>query len=276
MTVPSTSIPTRTGASSGPPAQTRVTPPAAPALPPGREYVPSAIPHDRLAGVSAAQQRLGNLVARVDDDMAARPSLLPGWTVGHLLTHLARNADSHTFMVAAAGSGDVVPQYPGGQAQRDGDIDAGAGRPAAELAADILAAQERLERAWDGLHVSTWLAGLGRTATRGPVTLADLVFLRWREVEIHTVDLGLADIGGPTWDDLSVDYVDAEWEWTLRRLEARVPDGVTLVLTPGDKPSQAFGRGGQIVIVAAPTLDTVRWLTGRGGDAGWPVLGAWD
>jgi maleylpyruvate isomerase len=239
--------------------------------------VPSAIPHDLLAGVSAAHQRLGDLVSRMSDNVARRPSLLPGWTVGHLLTHLARNADSHTHMIDSAGCGEVAPQYPGGQAQRDHDIDAGADRPVVALAADVIAAQGRLEQAWDGLHVSTWRSGLGRTASLGPVTLADLVFLRRREVEVHSVDLGLADIGGPTWEDLSIDYIDAEWVWTLHRLEARVPDGVTLVLAPGDRPSRAFGRGTQTVVVTAPTLDTLRWLTGRGGDAAWPVLGgAWS
>ncbi|MGI8680546.1 MAG: maleylpyruvate isomerase N-terminal domain-containing protein [Mycobacteriales bacterium] len=44
-------------------------------------------------GCTAAHRDLESLADEVTDDVSARTSLLPGWTVGHLLTHLARNAD---------------------------------------------------------------------------------------------------------------------------------------------------------------------------------------
>ena len=97
----------------------------------GREHVRTS--HVRLAGT----------LARLDDASARRPSLLPGWTVGHVLTHLARNADSHVRLVQAALRGEVGDQYPGGNPQREADIEAGAGRPAAELVEDVLAAADR-------------------------------------------------------------------------------------------------------------------------------------
>ncbi|MET0910545.1 MAG: maleylpyruvate isomerase N-terminal domain-containing protein, partial [Ilumatobacteraceae bacterium] len=45
---------------------------------------------------------------------AELPSLLPGWTRGHVLTHIARNADSFVRLLEAAGRGEVVTQYAGG------------------------------------------------------------------------------------------------------------------------------------------------------------------
>ena len=86
-------------------------------------------------GVSAANAVLLADIDNLDDAAARGASLLPHWTRGHVLTHLARSADSHTGIFLAARRGEVVAQYPGGAAQRAGDIEAGAGRPAAELVA---------------------------------------------------------------------------------------------------------------------------------------------
>ena len=58
--------------------------------------------------------------------MARRPSLLPGWSVGHVLTHLARNGDSVVWRLEGAALGELRDQYPGGLEQRREDIDAGA------------------------------------------------------------------------------------------------------------------------------------------------------
>src|SRR5579875_4123016 len=93
----------------------------------------------------AAHARLLATARRLTDDQARAPSRLPGWTVGHVLTHLARNADGHTLRLEGALRGEEVPRYPGGQAQRNGDIESGAGRPAAEIVEDLRKAQRQLE-----------------------------------------------------------------------------------------------------------------------------------
>src|SRR3954465_13737343 len=96
------------------------------------------------------------LEARAGDIDVTAPSLLPGWTIGHVLTHLARNADSMTWALRAAERGEVVDRYPGGLARRGGDGAAGAGRPAGEQVADVSSSGARLEAAiaahtrWDG------------------------------------------------------------------------------------------------------------------------------
>ena len=59
--------------------------------------------------------------AAVTDAQAREPSLLPGWTRGHLLTHLARNADGLRNLLTWARTGVMTPQYHSAAA-RDEDI----------------------------------------------------------------------------------------------------------------------------------------------------------
>jgi hypothetical protein len=46
--------------------------------------------------LSTATDSLVDGIGRLTDADARGPSLLPGWTRGHVLTHLARNADGGT------------------------------------------------------------------------------------------------------------------------------------------------------------------------------------
>jgi maleylpyruvate isomerase len=237
--------------------------------------VGSPIPGAWIDGCIAAQRRLEGSIENLTDDVARRPIPLEGWTVGHLLTHLARNADSHRGMFEAAQHGDMIWQYPGGYEQREGDIAAGAGRPASELIADVREANQRLADAWAAATEDVWATGLGMRG-KGPTTLPDLVALRWREVEVHLVDLSLPELSTPDWDGLSPAYVDLEWQLLLPGLPGRLPEGVTLLLVPEDRPSRAFGNGEEQVVVRAPATQILGWLFGRVGEREWPKLGPWS
>src|ERR1017187_7981403 len=83
---------------------------------------------DRLG---AATARLLATSAGFTDAQVREPSLLPGWTRGHVLSHVARNADSLGNLLRGAATGAQIPMYASTQA-RDADIEAGAGRGAAE------------------------------------------------------------------------------------------------------------------------------------------------
>ena len=48
-----------------------------------------SIPEVELAGCRASHRRLDEAIAGLTDEQARQPSRLPGWTVGHVLTHLA-------------------------------------------------------------------------------------------------------------------------------------------------------------------------------------------
>ena len=116
-----------------------------------------------LDGAKAAHARLLADLDGLDDGAVRAACLLPHWSRGHLLTHLARNADSNTGIFLAAQRGEVVPQYPGGVEQRSGDIDAGAGRSAAELAIDVAVADCRLWRQRGRAPEEVWSHGRGRS-----------------------------------------------------------------------------------------------------------------
>ena len=225
--------------------------------------------------VNKSHIRLLETIAGLTDDDARRPSLLPGWTVGHVLTHLARNADSHVRMLAAAGRGEVADQYEGGRAGRAAAIEAGVGRPEPELAADVARSIDRLEAAWTAAADDVWEHGRGRVATGGEWPVADLPFRRWREVELHHADLGL----GFGWQDWSAAYVERELPVTIAGLGARLPPAGALRLVatdtgatwtvPPDRPDP--------VEVAAPSRRLLAWLVGRGdASSGLPPLTGWE
>lgn len=209
---------------------------------------------EALAGASEAQQRLAATVTPLDDATIRRPSLLPGWTVGHVLAHLARNADSHVLALEGGAAGEVVDRYPGGAAQRNGDIDAGAGRPAADLVADVLATSARLEAVWASLPDAVW-AQPGTVMGRAE-PLGSLPFRRWREVEVHHADLGLG-FGPQDWPStyVSLELRNATMAWRAQR-----PMGLT------DLPPAAL---------ALPPHERLAWLLGRLDMDGLPEVPPW-
>jgi maleylpyruvate isomerase len=153
-------------------------------------------PAEWVAGCLAAQAALDAELAGLDDGTARRPSLLPDWSVGHVLTHLARNADSVVWRLEGAARGELRDQYPGGLEQRRADIEAGAGRPAVELVAEVRASSAAVERVMRELPDAAWNAP-SRTA-RGVVEPSrDAVLSRWREVVVHHGDLGLGPVPIP-------------------------------------------------------------------------------
>ncbi len=136
-----------------------------------------------------------------------------------MLTHLARNADSHRRRVEGARRDEVVDQYPGGWEGRAAEIEAGAGRPASELVADVRTSAAALDTAWSSLPDHAW-GRSGRAVSGNTVTMEALVFSRWREVEIHHADLGLG-FGYQDWSD---GLVAVELPRMLATVPARLRD----------------------------------------------------
>src|ERR1041385_6710494 len=83
-------------------------------------------PDRELSWVAEGQAQFEQAVMELDD--LTGPSRLPGWTRGHVVTHVARNAEALTRLLAWARTGIEPPMYPSAQA-RDADIEAGAARP---------------------------------------------------------------------------------------------------------------------------------------------------
>ncbi len=193
---------------------------------------------DRLAG---ATERLLATAAGLTDGQAREPSLLPGWSRGHVLTHIARNADGLRNLLIWARTGVVTPQYPSRQA-RDDAIEAGSGRPASDLVADLRGSAAAFSAEAAGLPAHCWQAsvhGLRGSAHPAWYTLVR----RLSEVEIHHVDMaaGYQPADWPGWfvaswlasvaaefagrpDAPAVRLARGRPRWRGRRGRAGVPD----------------------------------------------------
>ena len=207
---------------------------------------------DALAAVAAAEARLDATVAELTDEQAAAPSLLPGWTRAVLVTHIARNADSNARMVGAALRGESRAQYPGGRPQRAADIQAGRGRSAADVVADLRAAAEEWRSTMAAVSADQW--ELQVDAMVGRRTIRDRVEGRLVEVEVHHHDLGL----GYSWRDWPATLAPAHLAGAVARLPTgwRVTTGEPATLTG------ALDDGPETVVQGAATA-LFAWLTGR-------------
>ena len=173
-----------------------------------------------VAGIRQAQATLLSRLTGLSDQQARQPCLLPGWTVGHLLTHVARNGDSLVRRFEGAIRGEVVDQYVGGAAGRQAEIESGAGRTAAELVEDIRRTNEAVDEICARMPTEAW-SRMTRSVTGGEAPASYVALSRWREVEIHHVDLGLG-------------YAPAEWPPEL--MEACLP-GVLATLPRRTNPA---------------------------------------
>jgi len=195
-----------------------------------------------LAGLRGGHQRLLRTIESLSDEQAGQPSKLPDWTVGHVLTHLARNADGLRNVIEGASAGEVREQYPGGVVTRQAGIAAGAGRPARELVDDVRDSVRALEASFASATPATW-AGHG-VMTTGDLPVAEIPWRRWREVEVHHVDLGLTY----TLADWPSDWVRSELARLTTVWASRQPMGMTtlpapvLAATPNERVAWFFGR----------------------------------
>jgi maleylpyruvate isomerase len=184
----------------------------------------------------------------------AGPSLLPGWTVGHVLTHVARNADSHVRRAEATRRGEVVEQYPGGFEGRAAEIEQGAARGAGAILDDVATSSAALRAVWSRLPEEVW-ARITRDVGGRERPLSSLPGRRWQELEVHLVDLGT----GVTYRDWPDGFVGA---W-LPRLEASAMDRL-----PSGSPMPD--------VSSLDDRQRLAWLYGRAHPLGLPVLAPWS
>jgi maleylpyruvate isomerase len=137
--------------------------------------------------VDVASARVLATIARITDEQAREPSALPGWSRGHVVTHLARNADGLRNLLVWARTRVVTPMYPSVQVRNE-EIEAGAGRPARELIIDFADSAAAFGDEAARLADADWATEV--RGIRGPAHPA--WYTLWRrlsELEIHHVDL---------------------------------------------------------------------------------------
>ena len=164
-----------------------------------------------LAAVDEAFELFLGATARLTDDDLRAPSLLPGWTRAHVLSHVARSGEADARTVDGAVRGEVLDKYPGGDEQRTRDIEAGVHRGADALRSDLVATQSELTAAWARVEDGMWERETRTPA--GPRSVAATAHARRREILVHLVDL---DVVGVHADALPPDYVAADLDWLQR------------------------------------------------------------
>lgn len=235
---------------------------------------------DRLAGATG---RLLATAAGLTGPQAREPSSLPGWSRGHVLTHLARNADGLRNLLIWARTGVVTPQYPSGQARNEA-IEAGAGRPAAELLADLRDSAAAFAAEAAGMPPGSWRVSVHGVRGRGHPAWYTL-WRRLSEVEIHHVDLAAGYQPGdwPGW------FVTDRLESVSAQFDEQEDAPAALLSVTGAAAGLEYriGTAGGArqpgVRVSGPGWLLLAWLTGRSAGAGLaadppgplPVLPAW-
>ncbi|MFF1446429.1 maleylpyruvate isomerase family mycothiol-dependent enzyme [Streptomyces sp. NPDC058295] len=209
--------------------------------------------HD-LESVREATERLLTAVAELDNASAAEPSRLPGWSRGHVLAHIARNADALTNVLEGR------PMYADAFV-RDTDIERDAPRPLDVQLTDVRESAARFQAT--GALPADW----SRTVElrNGVVDAAARVpFRRWVEVELHFVDLGI----GYELEDLPKEFTEREIEFLAERFGGR-PDVPPTRLTDGTRAWHT-GRAAEQseVTVSGTPADLLGWLAGRRDGSG--------
>src|SRR5215469_11297112 len=148
--------------------------------------------------IAVAGNRLAATASALTDDQVTEPSLLPGWSRGHVLTHIARNADGLRNLLIWARTGTETPMYASAE-RRAADIEAGAGRPAAGLAADVRESAAALTAEAASMPEDAWTAQV-RALHGPPFPALGVLERRLSEAEIHHVDLA-ADYSPGDWPE---------------------------------------------------------------------------
>ncbi|MET7714920.1 maleylpyruvate isomerase family mycothiol-dependent enzyme [Streptomyces sp. NPDC005407] len=204
-----------------------------------------------LASVREATDRLLTAAAGLDDSGAAAQSRLPGWSRGHVLAHLSRNADALVNVLEGR------PMYVSAEA-READIERDAHRPLAAQLADVRESAVRFQSACevpaDWRRTVELRNGITDAAARVP-------FRRLVEVELHHVDL---DIGYEL-ENLPEEFTDREIAFLAHRFSGRADVPPTRIVAAGKGSGEwhTGGTEGAPATVTGPAPALLGWLAGR-------------
>lgn len=207
-----------------------------------------------LADVGELEDLVLEAVARLDDDEVRAPSVLPGWSRGHVVAHLTNLATAFTRQAELAARGELGEVYDGGPDGRDAAIEAAAPRSADEHLAHLEAALVRLSASWPDDA-----AGWDAAVTYRSGTLRTVLDAWSREVAIHAVDLD-AGITAGSW---SPELCTRLWAF----LSERLPEGRQVQLVGAQRDVLLWLAGREPVVPPTAVLD--------GEEVPLPALGPW-
>jgi maleylpyruvate isomerase len=219
-----------------------------------------------LTWVTDGQRLIERAAAGLEPAQLREPSRLETWSRGHVLSHLARNADALTNLLSWARTGVESRMYSSPDDREQG-IRAGAGRDLPEQLADLAGSGSRFLAAATAVPAARRsfgvISGQGRQ-----IPAHEVPWLRVREVWLHLVDLDAGyDIG----------ILPDALAWTLARdvaawMTSRTPSTVDLSADGHGTIRLGPGASAGGVAEGSPQL-IAGWLTGRAGPAGLSVTG---
>ncbi|AOP47831.1 maleylpyruvate isomerase family mycothiol-dependent enzyme [Streptomyces lydicus] len=213
----------------------------------------AALLHD----VRSSAARLAAGLDALTDVTTREPSVLPGWSRGHVITHLARSADVYRWLLALARTG-IEPGTRADAAALDHALRDGAGRCAAELIADLRGSLDRLLDEAAAMPADRWPTLV--TALAGWRHPAWYTLHRARrELETHHIDLKL----GYTTVDWPTGYVTWALGETIAALAAHNFPVVRFEATDLDRSWTLAPTG---PTATGPGHALLAWLAGRGPD----------
>ncbi|KDN73104.1 hypothetical protein DF19_06120 [Streptomyces olindensis] len=208
-------------------------------------------PSASLRWMSEGHEYFLSCLKQVDDARLEGPSLLPGWTGKHLLSHVGHNARALARLAHWAATGEPTPMYPDASARAE-EIELGATWPAVQLRDFVVEEQNGLVSALGNITESGWQAPVvtaqGRTVPAGTIP-----WLRSREVWIHACDLP----SGGNFADFPDDFTEALIDDVLTR--RRTAQHLELDVRITDR-GMSTGYGADICVQGSAT-DLARWLT---------------
>lgn len=227
-----------------------------------------------MAAVRRATAALFDTVDALDDTAMHQPSGLPGWTRGHVVSHVARNADGLVNLLSWARTGIESPMYAS-TVDREADIEEGAHRLAQVQQEDVRASAERFTMATEVMSEGDWEATI--TNWQGqPIPVSLVPWMRLTELLVHHVDLAV----GCDFDrvlELAGEQTEPFVDYVVTRFADRpgMPAVRLLIELPtGDERTWLLGEGDptDVQTSAAPAL---AWLTGRDAGTRLPELPRW-
>ncbi|GAA3112112.1 maleylpyruvate isomerase family mycothiol-dependent enzyme [Streptosporangium carneum] len=226
---------------------------------------------ERVESIAEAHDRLRAATAEMTEEQARASIDLPGWTRGHVLTHLADLSRAFARQARYAVEGRTVEVYDGGRPTRDRNIEANHGREIAWLRDQLDGGLAELEEAWSVLGAADW----DRPCAYRDSTLLATQLAWWRETELHSVDLGIG-YGSERWSlPLSAHVIEF--------LQPRLPKDAAVRIVAEDTGGEWTAGEGAPVVVRGDQRSVAAWISGRpavrtpsaDGPAGLPELNAW-
>jgi maleylpyruvate isomerase len=220
-----------------------------------------------LTAVHDATTRYLQTVDASTDSLLREPSILPDWSRGHVVAHVALNALGFARALDGVTEKKPAPIYDS-QERRDADIEEYAAFPADRLREVTFDACGRLKEAFEREYAAD--ASIYRTPGGPEWPVSELLPSRAREVEIHHADL-LLDYGPADWPDEFASY--------LLDLAAydRGADHDLVLRTPERDVAVGSGTG---PVITGSAADLAFWMVGRGAGEGLsgdvPDLGPWQ